>query len=251
MEPESPTIEDLRVSIFAYGADLDGLRALAANPAISGFTTNPSLMRKAGINDYRQFADEALAIIGDRPISFEVFSDEPVEMEKQAREIASWGSNVFVKIPVTTTDGTSTSSLVRHLSLDGVQINVTALMTIAQVSAATAALTGGAPSNISVFAGRIADTGRDPVPLMREALAIMRETPSAKLIWASPREILNVIQAHDIGCHIITVTYDLLAKLQGLNKDLDEFSLETVAMFHRDAADAGFEIIHSETDGAA
>ena len=251
MESEAPTIDNLAVRIFADGADLDGLRVLAANPSISGFTTNPTLMRKAGISDYRQFADDALEIIGDRPISFEVFSDEPVEMERQAREIASWGNNVFVKIPVTTTDGASTSSLVRHLSLDGVQINVTALMTIAQVSAASAALAGGAPSNISVFAGRIADTGRDPVPLMQEALEIMYHTPSAKLIWASPREILNVVQAHDIGCHIITVTYDLLAKLHGLNKGLDEFSLETVVMFHRDAADAGFVITHGETDGAA
>jgi transaldolase len=234
--------DDLTIQVFADGADIEGLTSLAALSHISGFTTNPTLMRKAGIDDYRAFAHQALDVIGDRPISFEVFSDEPVEMLRQGREIASWGSNVFVKIPVSTTQGVSTASVVRELSHDGLQVNVTALMTLRQVEEMTQAVASGAPSNISVFAGRIADTGRDPIPVMREALAIMSVVPDASLIWASPREVLNIVQANDIGCHIITVTYELLAKLDGLAKPLDQFSLETVQMFHRDAAAAGFVI---------
>ena len=240
------THDQLSIQIFADGADIDGLAALAAMPHIAGFTTNPTLMRKAGIDDYRAFAHQALEVIGDRPISFEVFSDEPDEMLRQGREIASWGQNVFVKVPFATTQGASTASVVRELSLDGVQVNVTALMTVPQVEEMTAALEGGAPSNISVFAGRVADTGRDPIPLMQSALSIMTAAPNASLIWASPREVLNIVQANDIGCHIITVTYDLLAKLDGLSKPLEQFSLETVQMFHRDAAAAGFAIDISE-----
>jgi transaldolase len=236
------THHDLTVKVFADGADLEGLAALASLPHIAGFTTNPTLMRKAGIADYKRFAHDALAIIGDRPISFEVFSDEPDEMIAQGREIASWGENVFVKVPVSTTQGASTVEVVRELSHDGVQVNVTALMTLEQVEAMTAAVQGGAASNISVFAGRVADTGRDPIPLMRDALAIMAAAPTASLIWASPREVLNIVQADEIGCHIITVTYDLLAKLDGLGKPLDQFSLETVQMFHRDAGAAGYSI---------
>jgi transaldolase len=230
------------VKIFADGADLDGLLRLAADPRIKGFTTNPTLMRKAGIADYTAFAKSVLQQLTDRPISFEVFTDDVDEMRAQAVEIASWGSNVYVKIPVTNTRRESTTALVRELSQDGVQLNVTALMTLAQVEAMTEALAGGAPSNISVFAGRIADTGVDPLPIMIKSLEIMRAAPSAELIWASPREVLNIIQAADIGCHIITVTYDLLGKLGSLGKDLDVFSLETVEMFHRDAAAAGYTI---------
>jgi transaldolase len=230
------------VKVFADGADLDGLLRLAADTRIKGFTTNPTLMRKAGVADYAAFARAVLERITDRPISFEVFTDEVDEMRDQALEIASWGSNVYVKIPITNTRGESTAALVRELSGDGVQINVTALMTVAQVETMTRALSGGAPSNISVFAGRVADTGVDPLPLMTEALEIMRATPTAELIWASPREVLNIVQAAEIGCHIITVTYDLLAKLGSLGKDLDLFSLETVQMFHRDAQAAGYVI---------
>jgi transaldolase len=242
MTSTPPKESDLTVRVFADGADIDGLRTLAANPRISGFTTNPTLMRKAGIEDYKRFAHEALEVIGDRPISYEVFSDDLAEMVKQGHEIASWGPNVFVKIPVTTTDGSSTSEVVRELTHSGVQVNVTALMTLDQVEETTAAVAGGNASNISIFAGRIADTGRDPIPLMQEALKIMTSAPNASLIWASPREVLNIIQANEIGCQIITVTYDLLAKLDGLGKPLDQFSLETVQMFHRDAEAAGYSI---------
>jgi transaldolase len=230
------------VKIFADGADMEGLLRLAADPRIKGFTTNPTHMRTAGIPDYVAFAKAVLEKLTDRPISFEVFTDEIDEMRAQALEIASWGANVYVKIPVTNTRGESTAELVRELSHSGVQVNVTALMTISQVETMTEALQGGAPSNISVFAGRIADTGVDPVPVMVQSLDIMRSAPTAELIWASPREVLNIVQAAEIGCHIITVTYDLLAKLGSLGKDLDLFSLETVQMFHRDAQAAGFAI---------
>jgi transaldolase len=230
------------VKIFADGADMEGLLRLAADPRIKGFTTNPTHMRTAGIPDYVAFAKAVLEKLTDRPISFEVFTDEIDEMRAQALEIASWGANVYVKIPVTNTRGESTAELVRELSHSGVQVNVTALMTISQVETMTEALQGGAPSNISVFAGRIADTGVDPVPVMVQSLDIMRGAPTAELIWASPREVLNIVQAAEIGCHIITVTYDLLAKLGSLGKDLDLFSLETVQMFHRDAQAAGFAI---------
>lgn len=235
-------VASLRTKIFADGADLDGLLRLAAEPHISGFTTNPTLMHKAGISDYAAFAHEVLGHITDRPISFEVFTDDITDMRAQALEIASWGSNVYVKIPVTNTRGEWTDSLVRELSQEGVQLNVTALMTVAQVDRVAKALAGGAPSNISVFAGRVADTGRDPVPLMRDALVAAQQAEAAQLIWASPRELLNIIQADEIGCHIITVTHDILGKLGQLGKDLDEFSLDTVKMFHSDAEAAGFSI---------
>jgi transaldolase len=235
-------IQEVRTRIFADGADLATLTALARKPFIKGFTTNPTLMRKAGVTDYRGFAREALAIIGNRPISFEVFADDFAEMERQAHEIASWGPNVYVKIPVTNTKREPATELVARLSHAGVQLNVTAVMTTGQVREMAQALAGGAAACVSVFAGRIADTGRDPVPMMLESLRILREAPRAELIWASPRELLNVFQADAIGCHIITVTADILAKLDGVGKDLDDFSLDTVRMFHDDALKAGFTI---------
>lgn len=236
------TIEALTTKIYADGADLNALLRLAGEPHISGFTTNPTLMRKAGVSDYAGFAKEVLDHISDRPISFEVFSDDLGEMREQALEIASWGPNVYVKIPVTNTRGEWTDSLVRELSNEGVQLNVTALMTAAQVDRVAKALAGGAPSNISVFAGRVADTGQDPVPLMRDSLEAASQAEAAELIWASPRELLNIFQADEIGCHIITVTHDILGKLGLVGKDLDEFSLDTVKMFHGDAQEAGFTI---------
>jgi transaldolase len=236
------TLTELRTKIYADGAELEGMLAMYRQPHIKGFTTNPTLMRKAGITDYRAFARQVVAAIPDRPISFEVFSDEFAEMERQAREIATWGSHVYVKIPVTNTRRAPAYDLVRRLSQSGVKLNVTAIMTLDQVQAVTDALAGGAPANISVFAGRIADTGRDPVPHMRAALDIMRKAPSAELIWASPRELLNVFQAHEIGCHIITVTNDILKKLALVDKDLADYSLETVKMFYDDAAAARYSL---------
>ncbi|WP_421999488.1 transaldolase [Reyranella sp.] len=232
----------LRTKIFADGADLPTLEALCANPAIRGFTTNPTLMRKAGVSDYAAFARSALDLVGDRPISFEIFSDELDEMERQARTLAGWGSNVYVKVPVTNTRGVSAADLARRLSQSGVRVNVTAVMTLAQVETLAKSLHGGAPSNISIFAGRIADTGIDPVPLMRQALEIVRPSPTIELIWASPRELLNLVQASEIGCHIITVTADILGKLPLLGRNLDEYSLDTVKMFHGDAAAAGYRL---------
>jgi transaldolase len=228
------------VKIFADGADLDTILELAARPGIAGFTTNPTLMRQSGVTDYEGFARKLLEHITDRPVSFEVFADEHGEMIRQARLIASWGSNVYVKIPVTDTKGTSTAAVVRELAASGVRLNVTALMTVPQVEAASAALADGPAAIISVFAGRIADTGRDPVPIMRAALQAMTPYPQLELLWASPREILNVRQADEIGVHIITVTSDLLKKLGLLGRDLEEFSLETVRMFHSDATAAGY-----------
>jgi transaldolase len=235
-------LDRLSVKIFADGADLDGILALAANPRIAGFTTNPTLMWKAGLTDYQDFAERLLERITSHPISFEVFADDAAEMRRQARLIASWGENVYVKIPVTTTGGESMAPLVRELSEDGVKVNVTALFTTAQVELITGAVQDGAPSYLSVFAGRIADAGVDPVPIMARAVDIMLAAPRAELIWASPREILNVVQADQVGCHVITVTHDLLAKLPSLGKDLDQFSLETVQMFRRDAVTAGFNL---------
>ena len=228
--------------IFADGADLDGILRLSEDPMISGFTTNPTLMWKAGLTDYADFAVRLLEQIRDKPISFEVFADDDAEMRRQARKLAAWGPNVYVKIPVTTTGGSSTAALVRELSEDGVQVNVTALFTTAQVELITAAVADGAPSCISVFAGRIADAGIDPLPIMERAVEIMAGAPRSQLIWASPREVFNLVQADHIGCHIITMTHDLLPKVKSLGKDLDQFSLETVQMFHRDAAAAGFSL---------
>ena len=236
------TISELRVKLFADGADLAEMVALASRPYIRGFTTNPTLMHKAGVRDYRQFGRNVVARITDRPISFEVFSDEFNEMERQAREIGTWGRYVYVKIPVTSTRGEPSYDLIRRLSHSGVQINVTAVMTLDQVERAADALAGGAPSNVSVFAGRIADTGRDPVPLMTKALDLLKAAPSAELIWASPRELLNILQADTIGCHIITITADILKKLDLIGKDLAEFSLDTVKMFRDDALKAGLTL---------
>jgi transaldolase len=230
------------MKIFADGADLEGMISLVDDPRISGFTTNPTLMRKAGVSDYEVFARKVLGVITTHPISFEVFADEPDEMVRQARLIASWGPNVSVKIPVTNTVGDSTEAVIRELSADGIRLNVTALMTVAQVERVAAACEGGTEHIISVFAGRIADTGRDPIPLMTEALSVLAGNPALELLWASPREVLNIAQAESIGVHIITVTHDLLAKLEGFGKDLDQFSLETVQMFHRDAAAARYTL---------
>jgi transaldolase len=228
------------VKIFADGANLQAILELADDPRIAGFTTNPTLMRLSGVGDYEGFARKLLEHITDRPVSFEVFADEHHEMVRQARLIASWGSNVYVKIPVTDTCGNSTAAVVRELAGAGVHMNVTALMTLAQVEAVTSTLAGGPGAVISVFAGRVADTGTDPVPLMRAALEVMAPYPELELLWASPREILNVRQADDLGVHIITVTHDLLKKLPLLGRDLDAFSLETVRMFHNDAMIAGY-----------
>jgi transaldolase len=235
-------LRDISTRIFADGADLDGILALAEDPSIAGFTTNPTLMWKAGLTDYSDFAQRLLERITEHPISFEVFADDADEMRRQARLIASWGPNVYVKIPITTTAGESMAPLVRELSEDGVQVNVTAMFTTAQVEMITAAVKDGAPSYLSVFAGRIADAGVDPVPIMARSVEIMKAAPGAELIWASPREILNIVQADQVGCHIITVTHDLLKKLPSLGKDLDQYSLETVQMFHRDAISAGFTL---------
>ena len=229
-----------RVKIFADGADYEGMLRLAAQPNIAGFTTNPTLMRKSGIQDYEGFAHKVLESITDRPVSFEVFADEPDEMLRQARLIASCGANVYVKIPVTDTRGSSTVAVVRELSDSGVRLNVTALMTVPQVATVSAALAGGPGAIVSLFAGRVADTGRDPVPLMRAALEVLAPYPELELLWASPREILNVRQADDLGVHIITVTHDMLSKLSLLGHDLDDFSLETVRMFYDDAQAASF-----------
>jgi transaldolase len=235
-------LEDLKTKIYADGAELAGMRELYAKPFVKGFTTNPTLMRKAGIRDYAAFAHEVVAAIPDRPISFEVFSDEFAEMERQARHIATWGEHVYVKIPVTNTRREPAYDLIHRLAHAGVKVNVTAIMTLEQVRSVVAALQGGAPSNVSVFAGRIADTGFDPVPLMREAVEILKDEPRAELIWASPRELLNVFQADEIGCHIITVTHDILKKLSLVGKDLGDYSLDTVKMFHDDAQAAGFSL---------
>ncbi len=235
-------IESLRVKIFADGADLGGMMKMAAMPHIRGLTTNPTLMQKAGVSDYRAFAKEVLSHVKDKPISFEVFSDEFAEMERQAMEIASWGQNVFVKVPVTNTRRESSCGLVQRLSERGVQVNVTALMTLRQVRAVAAVLNPSTPSYVSVFAGRIADTGRDPGPLMSAAVELLSDLPRAELIWASPRELLNIIHADAVGCHVITVTNDILRKLELLNYDLDEYSLDTVKMFYNDAQKAGFTL---------
>jgi transaldolase len=235
-------ISDLNVKIFADGADLDTILALAADERIAGFTTNPTLMWKAGLTDYEEFAKRLLERITTHPISFEVFADDLAEMRRQALKISRWGPNVYVKIPVTATSGQSMAPLVREISEAGVKVNVTAVFTTAQTELITQAVSQGAPSYISVFAGRIADAGIDPVPIMRRAVQVMVAAPRAELIWASPREVLNVVQADQVGCHIITVTGDLIKKLDSLGKDLDQFSLETVKMFHQDAVSAGFSL---------
>ncbi|EKD77212.1 MAG: hypothetical protein ACD_42C00440G0007 [uncultured bacterium] len=236
------TQQEMKVKIFADGADKSSMMEMYHQPFIKGFTTNPTLMRKAGINDYEKFAREMVACIPDRPISFEVFSDDFKEMHAQALKIASWGKNIYVKIPVSNTKGESSVSLIRELASEGVKQNVTALMTLQQVEVVNNALAKGPAACISVFAGRIADTGRDPLPIVKTALQIMSSNSQLELIWASPRELLNIIQADEIGCHIITVTNDVLKKLPLIGKELSEYSLDTVKMFRNDAVNAGFTL---------
>jgi transaldolase len=236
------TLSTLRVKIFADGADKAGILEMYRNPLIKGFTTNPTLMRKAGVTDYKAFACDILHAIPDRPISFEVFSDDFAEMKSQAHQIAAWGENVYVKIPVTNTSGDLSAELVHDLAQAGVKVNVTALLTLDQVRNVSLALAGGPPSYISVFAGRVADTGRDPVPLMAAAVELVRLCPNIELIWASPRELWNIFQADTVGCHIITATNDILGKLSLVGKDLHEYSLDTVKMFREDAVRAGYAL---------
>jgi transaldolase len=235
-------LKSLKIKIFADGADLAGIRAMYANPTIKGFTTNPTLMRKAGIADYEAFGRSVLATVPDRPVSLEVFADEFDEMIAQGRTIASWGRNVNVKIPVSNTKGAFSGPVISKLAAAGVVLNITAIMTVEQVRAVADCLDPDVPAIISVFAGRIADTGVDPVPHMIRCRDALKYRPQAELLWASPRELLNIFQADEIGCHIITVTNDVLAKLALVGKNLDEYSLETVKMFYRDATGAGFSI---------
>jgi transaldolase len=232
----------LKIKIFADGADLDHIRTLAANPLIKGFTTNPTLMRKAAVQDYEKFSRAVLAAVGSRPVSFEVFADDLDEMVAQGRAIASWAPNANVKIPVSNTQGQFSGPVVKALTSAGVVVNVTAVMTAEQVREIARHLDRDVPAIVSVFAGRVADTGRDPVPHMMRCLDALDGYPKAELLWASPRELLNIFQADAIGCHIITVTGDVLAKLSLVGKDLDAYSLETVQMFYRDAAAAGYTI---------
>lgn len=237
-----PNTNKLKIKLFADGADIDGMAEMANNPLIKGFTTNPTLMRKVGIRDYEAFARDVLKVIPDRPVSFEVFADDFPTMEKQAMTIATWGRNVNVKIPVTNTKGEFSGPIVKRLSAAGVNLNITAVMTNQQVKAIINQLSSETPAIVSVFAGRIADTGRDPVPIMAEAVSILKAKPKVELIWASPRELLNIFQADAVGCHIITATNDILKKLSLVGKDLDAYSLETVEMFYKDATAAGFGI---------
>lgn len=238
------SIDGLNIKIFADGADKAGMLEMYAKPFIQGFTTNPTLMKKAGVSDYKAFAKEILEAIPDRPISFEVFSDEFDEMERQALEIASWGENVNVKIPITNTKGEYCHDLIGKLSKAGVKLNITAMTTLDQVRDVCHYLNNGTstPCYLSVFAGRVADTGRDPIPIMAAAVEMMRPYPNLELIWASPRELLNVLQADSIGCHVITVTNDILKKLSLIGKDLHEYSLDTVKMFYTDAQQAGYKL---------
>jgi transaldolase len=250
MDPQLPergeilmNVASLNVKIFADGASLDEMiQTYKKLHFVRGFTTNPTLMRKAGVTDYETFARQVIAAIPDRPISFEVFSDDFYEMERQAVHIGSWGDNVYVKIPVSNTAGESSAPLVARLAKAGVKQNVTAMMMVEQVREIARALAGGPSSFVSVFAGRIADSGRDPLPIMRASLEVIASEPQIELIWASPREVLNIVQAHEIGCHIITVTNDLIAKTPTLGKDLREFSIDTVKMFRSDALAAGFRL---------
>ena len=235
-------IEDLKIKIFSDGADKKDMLEMNSKTFIKGLTTNPSLMKKAGIKDYEIFAKDILSTIKEKPISFEVFSDDFDDMEKQAMEIASWADNVYVKIPITNTKKQSSAKLIKRLSEKKVKLNITAIMTLDQVKTVLSVLENKVPSIISVFAGRIADTGRDPIPLMNDCLKEMKINSNSELLWASPRELLNIIQADQIGCHIITVTKDIIKKLQFTNYNLEDYSLDTVKMFYKDAVDAGFKI---------
>jgi transaldolase len=235
-------LEELRVKLFADGADVVSTLEMSRNPIIKGFTTNPTLMRKAGVTDYKGFALELLAAIPDRPISFEVFADDFTEMERQARAITSWGENVYVKIPITNTHRESSIPLVERLAQDNIKLNVTALMTLEQVREVHEVINGGPRCLVSVFAGRIADTGRDPLPLMSSAVEILSGNPQSELVWASPRELLNIFQADQINCDIITATHDILKKLDLIGKDLDDYSLDTVKMFYEDGRAANYRL---------
>lgn len=235
-------VEKLKVQIFADGADKEGMLEMYKKPFIKGLTTNPTLMKKAGVKDYEAFAKDILLEVKDKSISFEVFSDDLEEMEEQALKIATWGENVYVKIPVTNTKGIPIYSLIKKLSDKGVKVNVTAIMTLEQVRDVVLSLNQNVPSYVSVFAGRIADTGVDPVPLMSAAVQITRMNSKAEVIWASPRELLNVFQADEIGCQIITVTNDILKKLELVDYNLSTYSLDTVKMFYNDAVSAGYKI---------
>src|SRR5579872_1349303 len=234
--------ESLKTKVFADGADLRSITDLARDSSIAGFTTNPTLMRNAGLTDYQAFARQVLDVVTDKPVSFEVCADEGDEILRQARTIASWGDNVYVKVPVTTCAGEPLADVARQLSEDGVKVNVTALFTVAQVEKVAHAIGDGAPAYLSVFAGRIADAGIDPMPIVAQAVAMANSIPNAEVIWASPREVLNLVQANGVGCHIITMTPDLLKKRASLGKDLEQFSLETVQMFRNDALTAGLSI---------
>jgi transaldolase len=236
------SIDQLKVKIFADGADKAGMLEMYSKPFIKGLTTNPTLMKKAGISNYAAFCKEILQEIKNKPLSFEVFSDDFSDMDRQAQEISSWGENVYVKIPITNTKRETCYALVKKLAQSGVKLNVTALMTLDQVRAVSQVLNSAIPSYVSVFAGRIADTGVDPVPLMTEAVNILRPNSNAELIWASPRELLNIFQANQVGCHVITVTNDVLKKLSLVGYDLEEYSLDTVKMFHQDAIQAGYSL---------
>ena len=238
----TPSVAALKVKLFADGADIDGIMKLAADARLAGFTTNPTLMRNAGVTDYAGFGRRVLEIVGGRPISFEVFADDAPAMLAQARTLAAWGPNVYVKIPVTDTTGVSTAPVIRELSAQGIKTNVTALMTEEQVESVCASLAGTAGAYVSVFAGRVADTGRDPIPMMRRNALVCSAVRNVELIWASPRELLNVYQADSAGVHVITATSDILAKLGLAGKDLTDYSLDTVKMFHRDATAAGFTL---------
>jgi len=236
------TIENLKVKIFSDGADKKDMLDMNSKNFIKGLTTNPTLMKKAGIKDYEAFAKDILSTIKEKPISFEVFSDDFNEMEKQAMEITSWADNVYVKIPITNTKKESSKELIQRLAEKKVKLNITAIMTLDQVKTVLSVLNNKVPSIISVFAGRIADTGKDPVPLMKECLKEMKINSKSELLWASPREFLNIIQADQIGCHIITVTKDIIKKSQFFNYDLEDYSLDTVKMFYKDAEEANFKI---------
>jgi transaldolase len=236
-------LANLRVKLFQDGAELGPMIAAKKGGLVSGFTTNPTLMRKAGVADYKAFAVKAIAAIPDLPISFEVFSDDFDTMEREAREIASWGGNTYVKIPITNTKGESSDPLISKLSKEKFSLNVTAILTLDQVREVATAVDPSARTIVSVFAGRIADTGVDPVKMMTLAAQILKPLPKAELLWASPREVLNVIQAQDCGCHIITATPDIIARVPLLGKDLKQYSLETVKMFHEDASAAGFKLV--------
>jgi transaldolase len=235
-------LDDLKIRIFADGANLEEMVTLSQKYFISGLTTNPTLLRKAGVLDYEIFARSVLDKITTLPISFEVFSDNLDEMISQGQKIAAWGENVYVKIPITNTKGVSTSRVVSSLANQGIKVNVTALMTSLQVEQIAESLNPNIPSYVSVFAGRVADTGVDPIPLMKQSINILKPNNNAELIWASPRELLNIFQANDIGCHVITATSDILNKLELVHRDLDNYSLETVKMFYEDAKKSGLTI---------